>query len=102
MALGVALLIALVTAGCNRTGPPSSVPVDTDPFSCGRWCSSTLLLLLAPPVPGQASGLVHIEHRDREQDHKADSWMEEVSPKPLEGGIIRFSCHLGQGAHGRH
>jgi hypothetical protein len=31
MVLGVALLIALVTAGCSRTGPPSSVPVDTDP-----------------------------------------------------------------------
>jgi hypothetical protein len=31
MVLGMALLTALVTAGCSRTGPPSSVPVDTDP-----------------------------------------------------------------------
>jgi hypothetical protein len=37
MVLGVALRIALVTAGCSRTRPPSSGPVDTDPFSCGRW-----------------------------------------------------------------
>src|SRR5215207_2497296 len=29
--LGVALLLALVAAGCSRAGPPSSVPVDTDP-----------------------------------------------------------------------
>jgi hypothetical protein len=29
--LAVALLIALVAAGCSRAGPPPSVPVDTDP-----------------------------------------------------------------------
>jgi hypothetical protein len=31
MVLGVALLMAVVAAGCSRTGQRSSVPVDTDP-----------------------------------------------------------------------
>lgn len=32
-----------------------------------------------PAIPGHASRLVDIEHRDHEQDHEADPGMEEVA-----------------------
>jgi len=43
---------------------------------------ATLLLLLTPPVRGQARRLVHIQHLDHEQQQQADTGMEEFASQP--------------------
>lgn len=62
----------------------------------------TLLVLLAPPVRGQAPRLVHIQCRDDEQHQQSEAGMQEVAPKPAEVGRVCLSRSLRHHAHGRH
>jgi hypothetical protein len=56
------------------------------------------LLLLTPPIPGHAPRLVHIEHQDREQHHRAANGVDQCAPERAEivTGRCRTCCYVSE------
>src|SRR5215207_2395952 len=56
----------------------------------------TPLVLLTPPVPGHAPRLVHVQHHDHEQNHRAANGVDQCAPQHAEivTGRCRIRCYV--------
>jgi hypothetical protein len=68
-----------------------------------QWCwASTGILFFAPTIGRQPLRLVHVQHRDHEENHKATDGVTQITPELAQLCTIRIACQPRRSAHAEH